>query len=461
MAQQRAESPRQSADPAALPTWEDIGIVDLNAQGEGVGRHEGQVIFIPFTIPGEITDIQVTLKRPSFAKGAMTNLRLPSPTRVEPACRHFGLCGGCQYQHMAYPSQADIAATSVVGNMRKLMKGWELPEPEILPSPNGYGYRTQARLQFRKTPDGRLELGYTALDGQVFQVHECPILHPALQELLAAVLRWLPEEGTQAQLRALDMRFLTLQCNADGSQRGLLFHTFELLNLKKSMDLDAWGGWWLRFGEEVPGLVGMVVDNGQVDQGFGQNFTEEPGALAPVVPLGAFKQNNPWIEEALYQKTLEWLAPRPGETGFDGYCGRGELTCRLVQRLAGAGHVTGVEADPVWFDKGLHVNLEFIDPILVPRIRFIQHTVEQWLAAETPRFDWAIFNPPRKGMEAGALSWIADHHRGRWVYISCNPATFARDCQGLADRYTLDRLAIADMFPQTAKMELLALFTPR
>ncbi|MEO7993401.1 MAG: TRAM domain-containing protein [bacterium] len=87
----------QSTDTATLPLWEDVGIVDLNAQGEGVGRHDGQVVFVPYTIPGEIIDVQVIAKRPNFARGALERLRMTAPTRATPQCPHFAVCGGCQY----------------------------------------------------------------------------------------------------------------------------------------------------------------------------------------------------------------------------------------------------------------------------------------------------------------------------------------------------------------------------
>ena len=450
----------QSLETAALPIWEGVGIVDLNAQGEGVGRHEGQVVFVPFTIPGEIADIRVLNQRQSFARGELQNLRGESTVRAVARCQHFGVCGVCQYQHIRYPAQAEIAADSVMGNLRKLMKNWHLPEPTVLTAGDGYGYRTQARLQFTKSSEGRYSLGYTANDGAAMPVAECPILAPVLQSLLGEVLAWLATDDAHAQLARLDMRFLTLQSNHDSTQAGLKFHTFELLNLGKHYDEEYWGDLWLAWQTAVPALTGLVIDNGRSDRGFGANYTEETGQLAPAIPIGAFKQNHPVIERRLYESILGWLEPGARESGLDAYCGRGELTARLALQ-AREGRVTGVESDPAWFDEsGTHINHEFLPEALRPRISFVRHTVDQWLTETTPTVDWAVFNPPRKGMEPPVLDWLRESHRGRWLYLSCNPATFARDCQALGDAFQLQSLAIADMFPQTAKMELLASFHP-
>lgn len=454
-----AVAPETRPDPVltVLPLWEDIGIVDLSAQGDGVGRHEGQVVFVPYVIPGEIVDVQVSSLKPSFARADLTRLRLPSPTRTQAACRHFTQCGGCQYQHIAYPAQPEIAAASVLGNLRKLLRGWELPEPELLISPSGYGNRTQARLQFLRTSGEARMPGYVGVGGAVVPVTECPVLHPVLQALLAALLPWLASDAMQAQLTALDMRFLTLQCNRDGTEAALLFHTFELLNLKKHWDEDSWGEGFEQLREQVPACVGLVLDNGQTDVGFGQNYTSEPGSLAPYVPLGAFKQNHAELEPAMRDLLLDWLHPRTGERGYDLYCGRGELTARLAE--AGS-RVTGIESAPVWFEKRTHVNWPLIPEALKSRLSFVQHTVEQWLPGQ-PEVDWVLANPPRKGLEPPVMDWLHDHGPARWAYLSCNPATFARDCQPLRELYRLTHLTFLDFFPQTAKMELVALLERR
>jgi len=446
-------------DPVAidgLPCWQDIGIVDLNAQGEGVGRHDGQVVFVPFTIPGEIVDVQLTSRRPTFARGEAQTLRLPAPTRAKARCEQFGKCGGCQYQHMAYPAQPDIAAASVLGNIRKMLRNWDLPEPELISCPEPYGYRTQTRLQFQRIEGAPRLPGYVDLDGAVLPVSTCPVLHPVLQQLLTALQQPLAQEAMQQQLLALDMRFVTMQSNRDGSECALLFHTFELLNVKKNWDRELWGECWLALQEQVPALVGLVIDNGQTDVGFGQNFTSEPGSLAPLIPLGAFKQNNAFIEDAVYELVLRWLDPQAGETGIDAYCGRGELTARLAAATPG-GQIVGIESAPVWFDQGHHINQDDLPGTLAQRIRFVQHTVEQWLPGQ-PTPSWMVCNPPRKGMEPPVLDWLKASGPERWIYISCNPATFARDCTPLTDHYRVTQLACLDMFPQTSKMELVALF---
>gem|GEM_PF-6441320 len=450
----------RSTDPDSvavdLPLWQDIGIVDLNAQGEGVGRHDGQVVFIPFTIPGEITDAQITSRRPSFSRGEVATLRLPAPTRTIAQCQHFGICGGCQYQHIAYPAQPEIAAGSVMGNLRKLLKGWDLPDPELVASTTGYGYRTQTRLQFQRSgPETPRKLGYVDLAGEVMPVVACPILHPALQKVLHELAALLAGATVQEQLHKLDMRFLTMQCNHSGTECALLFHTFELLNIKKHWNREVWGELWDQLHTANPAVVGMVLDNGQTDVGFGQNYTGEPDSLAPLVPIGAFKQNNPLIEHSVYDLVMRWLQPGETESGIDAYCGRGELTARLAEAAPHA-TIVGIESAPVWFDDGKHINADNLPGNIGTRIRFVQHTVEQWMPGQ-PTPGWIICNPPRKGMETPVIDWLLAAGPSRWIYISCNPATFARDCAPLAGTYRITKLACLDMFPQTAKMELVAL----
>ena len=393
--------------------------------GDALGRHEGKVIFVPYAMPGEEALVEIVEDKGRYARGRLVEILSPSPHRVDPPCPHFGpgKCGGCQWQHMAYQAQLEFKAAVVGDQLARLGRLPDAPVKRAIPSASPWHYRNHA--QFSVSDDGRL--GFVATDGwRVETIEVCYLLHPLLEELLAALDLELP-----------GLARLSLRAGVNTGHQMVIFETHD--DLPPALESD------------LPVSCVLLLSDGTPINLIGNNHITEvvAGRRFRISATSFFQVNTPAAEE-LVRVVSEYLAPAGDETLLDAYCGVGTFALSLADKV---GYVIGIEEDAgAVADARLNV-------AELANVEFIEGSVEASLPQLDRRIDLAVLDPPRQGCKPEALTALIELAPRRIVYVSCDPATLARDARRLAEGgYQLVEVQPVDMFPQTYHIESVALF---
>jgi 23S rRNA (uracil1939-C5)-methyltransferase len=403
--------------------------LDMTSMAYGpaaVGRHEGWAVFVPLAAPGDRVRAEIVEERRSFYRARLEAVLRASPDRAEPPCPHFGVCGGCQWQHLSYAAQLRWKHAVVAEQLARIGGFADPPVRETLPSPAPLGYRNQA--QFAISPEG--QLGYFALQSNdVIPIHECPILQPGLAELFGE----LDLESTPGLAR------VALRAGADDDAMVILEMEGE-----ETPEVEL---------ESPVSVAALWPDGSALALAGADALTERVGGRAFRVSPGSFFQVNSGMTETLVRLVMERLQPRPGDRVLDLYCGVGLFTAFLASQ---AGHVVGVEsyASAV---RDAEINLDEFD-----NVELYEAPVEAVLPHLTGPFEAAVLDPPRTGCAQAALNALATLGPQRIVYVSCDPPTLARDGRRLAARgYRLEEVQPLDMFPQTYHIETVSVWAKR
>jgi 23S rRNA (uracil1939-C5)-methyltransferase len=424
-------------------------IESLDDAGRGIARIDGKVTFIDGALPGEIVRAQLFRSRKSFDQGVVLEVLTPSPDRVEPPCPHFGVCGGCSLQHLAPRAQLREKQALLDAMLRKA--GGVTPQRwlEPLAGPVRH-YRRSARLGVRDVPKkGGIITGFRERrSSYINPTRECLVLDARVARLLPLLPPLI--EGISCRRRLPQIEIV---CGDDAAV--LVFRHLEPLNaadrervmdFARAHDVQV----WLQSGG--PGTVTPL-------------WPEAPAPLAYRLPdfdvtirfvPTDFIQVNADINRRMVALAVDLLAPAPNERILDLFCGLGNFTLPLARR---AGQVTGVEADPRLVDgaranaalNGI-VNAEFSRVDLFDEAAvadFLRHAM----------FDCLLLDPPRSGA-IEVLKCLPVPGPRRIVYVSCSPATLARDAEYLVNAagYRMMTAGVLDMFPHTSHVESIAVF---
>lgn len=400
-----------------------ISLTAMAHGGAALGRDtHGRVVFVPYGIPGETVRVQPTAGKERYTHANLIEVVEPSPHRIEPRCRHFGCCGGCHFQHIAYPAQLLFKSEIVRDQLARVGKIQAPSVEKTLPSPAIWEYRNSA--SFSPTDEGRL--GYWShSEEQVIPIDECHILQPPLQNLYRDLDLELP-----------GLRRLTLRTDAFGD----LMVVFEIEEVEPPA-LEA----------DFPVSASMLLPTGEAASLIGENYLVERCAGREWrVSAGSFFQVNPPAAEHLVRLVNDFAELRGSEAVLELYCGVGLFAAGLS---AASSRVVGVEASPdAVADAG--VNLDHTE-----NVELYQGLAEAILADLADQaFDVAVLDPPRSGSEPAVVDALAAIRPNRIVYVSCDPATFARDARRLGQTgYRLQTVQPVDMFPQTFHVETVSL----
>jgi 23S rRNA (uracil1939-C5)-methyltransferase len=397
-----------------------VRILRLAAGGDGVGTLEdGRTVFVPRSAPGDLIELTSVKKHKRFARARLARLLEPSPHRVEPRCPHYvrDQCGGCQLQHVAYDTQLDSRRGFVGEALRRIAK-LDVADPDITPAAKPYDYRTKLTLHVQEG-GRRIGLHRYGRPDQIFDLQWCHITVPRLMELWQTVrsLRpLLPSSLTQVVLR-LDrgggVHLVIRVGEGEVWSGGVRLHR-ELHRRGTPATL-----WYQPFGG-VPRAVG-------------------PGAAFPAT---VFEQIHPEMGDRVRDFAVQQLGPVSGLRVWDLYAGIGETTTQLAAR--------GARVESVELDRRAVDEAEANGP---PAHRHAGR-VEDLLDRLKPP-DLVITNPPRTGMHEDVTAELERLRPARLVYISCDPATLARDVQRLQG-FRLALVHAFDLFPQTAHVETVA-----
>ena len=401
----------------------DITLTGMAYGGDAFGRDaNGRMIFVPFAIPGERIQAEIVETHKRWARARLVKVLKASPERVAPRCRHFTDCGGCHYQHMPYPMQLKSKAEIVRSQLERL-GGFEDPPVETIIASQS-PWNTRNHLKFSLTPDGRL--GFNAPgSNRVVPIDECHLPEPNLASLWPR----LDLETIQGLKR------ITLRTGIEG-ERMLILHGDDDPDVNVTTDLPASVVWLSPRGMTVLAGEGFLTID-VLDRAF-------------KVSANSFFQVHTALAGEVVQHVLEALRFQPGETILDLYAGVGLFSAFLAQKGV---RVVAVEESPVAC-ADFENNLAEFD-----HVELYEAPVEVALPAIHTHPSAVIVDPPRVGLSLEAIKQLIILSSPLLVYVSCDPATLARDGQRLVKAgYQLERCTPIDMFPQTYHIETLSIW---
>jgi 23S rRNA (uracil1939-C5)-methyltransferase len=400
----------------------EITLSTMAHGGAALGRHEGRVIFVDGAIPGETVRAEIVEDKERFAHARVLDVIQPSPDRVTPRCPHVPECGGCQWQHIAYARQLVLKTDVVRDQLTRIAGLEEAPVQPILPSPSPWHYRN--RVTFGVSESG--ELGFQRRRShQIEPIYVCFIADVRLMELYDDLDLDLP-----------NLTHLTLMAGTEEDDLLMAFGTEEDVPPSLSVDLPVSCVHLVSGEAAIP--VNLIGRNHVAQQVTGHTYR---------VSAGRFFQVNTAVAETLVRLVRTFLKPSPEDTILDAYAGVGLFTLPLSEQ---AGLVYAVELDP-GATEDLIINLGQIENVEV-----IEGPVEAVLPdlAEAEPLHGVVVDPPRQGLDVAVIDALVAAGPSRLVYVSCDPATLARDIKRLLrGGYRLDTVQPVDMFPQTFHIE--------
>ncbi|MDY6780951.1 MAG: 23S rRNA (uracil(1939)-C(5))-methyltransferase RlmD [Cyanobacteriota bacterium] len=437
----------------------ELDIVDLSDSGEGVGRAEGRAVFVPQTVTGDRVLARLVRLKPQYAIAKLHQLLTPSPHRRRPRCIVADKCGGCQWQHVSDDYQRQAKQEQVVQALRRIGHFEHPPVETILPAPSPLGYRNKATYPLGVGASDNVQAGYyRAGTHQLVNLNRCPVQDSRLDPLLAEIKLDIQQAGWSiydekthsGQLRHLSLRIgrrtgemlLTLVCR-DGALPGVGDRARE----------------WL---QRYPGLAGVALNFNprRTNAIFGEEtrciagqpyLREIFAGLEFQLRPETFFQVNTEVAEAVLEAIAQRLALGGDEIVLDAYCGIGTFALPLAQR---AKQVLGIDIQ----DASVQQARQNARLNAIANVHFLTGTVEGQIAHLEAIPDVVLLDPPRRGCDRAVLDALLSLLPPRLVYISCKPATLARDLHFLCQsgRYRLSCVQPADFFAQTTHVESVA-----
>ncbi len=393
--------------------------------GEAIGRlPDGRAVFVPFALPEERVRIRLVEEKRGYARAQLLEVLQPAPYRISPRCRHFGECGGCHYQHMPYERQLQAKETILREQLERIGKINAPPVHPIVPSPAPWNYRNH--VQFHLTPQGALGFVRAGREKDITPVQECHLP----EEKINALWPYLEfEAGTPIER-------LALRAGVDGVM--LILHSEDPIPPEVEFEASI-------------SAVHIYREDTLVLAGEDRLRMEVLGRAFHLSATSFFQVNTPVAEE-MVRHVLD-LAPQEMDTALDVYCGVGLFSAFLAPRVR---RMIGVEASPSACDDFVD-NLDEFD-----HVELYQAPAEEILPHLDAHPDLVLLDPPRAGLDRRVVDALHSLAPPTLIYVSCDPATLARDAARLLrGGYLLKQVTPFDLFPQTYHIEAIALFTRR
>ncbi len=428
-----------------MATKVEVAIQSMAFKGYGITRVDGKVLFIPYSVTGDKIQAEIIEEKKDYSIGRLIKIIEPSPWRVNPPCPYFGVCGGCQWQHIGYSFHGELKSEILREILKRVGRMEKIPFATVSPSREPYGYRARVQLKVKGKAIGY----YQERSQQVVDIDHCPISHPLIN-LMIPILR---EE------RSFFSRMDGVEINVSPEEGKGILILYLLPSLSFDRGMDDFLRTLLQNFQTLKGIVVVGKSGPNVIGDPSLNFSlaflcgGEERILRLRASPGSFFQVNPGQNRSLVETVLDLSATKKDEKVLDLYAGIGNLTLPLATV---AKEVTGVEENGVAVEDA-RVNAERNG---IRQCHFIPGRVEEVLKNwRRPRPDLIVLDPPRAGCK-GMIDRIVVLRPRRMVYIACDPATFSRDLHLFSERrYDLQRLALIDMFPQSYHMEVVGLLT--
>jgi 23S rRNA (uracil1939-C5)-methyltransferase len=396
-------------------------------------RGRGKAVFVPFVLTGEKIEATLTEEKPGFARARASAILEPSSHRVPPPCPHFSRCGGCNYQHAAHENQLEIKKEILRENLRRIAKLELQCEIQVHPSPP-WNYRNRSRLQVRTQPD--FAAGYFKFASHdLVPVEECPISSLLINRGIAAL--WHAGRAGKVVEGVSEVEFFA---NADDTK--LLLEVLCAPEARRAV-VRAWAEELCASMPEIAGVVAFREPQKGVQEPLvavgASELTYQTKTAAYRVSAGAFFQTNRFLTDELVKIVT---AGRSGEMALDLYAGVGLFSTGLACNFR---HTVSVESSQT-AASDLQYNLP-------ANGKAVRATAEQYLS-KTSKVDLVVVDPPRSGLGDPVAHAVASMGAPRVTYVSCDPATLARDLVPLqAAGYRVEEVHVVDLFPQTYHLE--------
>jgi 23S rRNA (uracil1939-C5)-methyltransferase len=413
-----------------------------DASPDNKDRSRGKAAFVPFVLAGERIEASITEEKPGFARAKVETIVEPSPHRTPPPCPHFTRCGGCHYQHAAYDHQLDIKKEILRENLRRIAKLELQCEIQLHPSPP-WNYRNRSRLQVRSQPN--FAAGYFKFAShELLPVEECPISSPLINRGIAAL--WKQGRAGKAVEGVREIEFFAAS-DSNGNETKLLLEFLCAPEARRAA-VRAWAEDLCAAMPEIAGVVAFREPQKGVREPLvavaASELTYQTKTAAYRVSAGAFFQTNRFLTDELIDIVT---AGRSGELALDLYAGVGLFSTALACNIR---HIISVESS-----QTAASDLQYNLPV---NGKAVQSTAEQYLTkASKPDLvvpDLIVIDPPRSGLGDPVARTLASAGAPRVIYVSCDPATLARDLVPLlAAGYRVDEAHLVDLFPQTYHLE--------
>jgi len=454
-------------------------ITDIGAEGNAIAKVDGRVVFVPMLVPGDVVDLRISKKRRKYLEGTVIRFHEYSPDRIKPVCRHFGICGGCKWQHLPYELQLKYKEKQVTDNLERIGKVQAAHINPIMGSSEIYRYRnkmeyafsdrrwlTREEVESDNNFDKEDALGFhiPGLFDKVLDIKECFLQAEPSNAIRDAVRRYAHKKGLaffNYRQQSGFLRNLIIRNNGKGDVMVIVvFFLDEKERIAGLMDFLA---------QEFPRITSLwyIINTKKNDSLADQtpvlykgedHLIEEIEGLKFRLGPKSFYQTNRLQAARLYSTARDFAGLTGKETVYDLYTGTGTI----ANYVAGlSGKVIGIEyikdaVDDAKINSGMNNirNTEFIAGDL-------KDILSEQFYREHGHPDVVITDPPRAGMHNDVVRSVMAANPRRIVYISCNPATQARDISVFSERYTVEKIQPVDMFPQTHHVENVALLNSK
>ncbi|MCB0807303.1 MAG: 23S rRNA (uracil(1939)-C(5))-methyltransferase RlmD [Bacteroidales bacterium] len=453
------------------PVYTNVEITDAGAEGKAVARVNDQVVFIPFAAPGDVVDIQVTKKRRSYLKGKILEIHTYSDKRTEPRCEHFGTCGGCKWQHLKYEEQLRFKQKQVKDNLSRIGK-FEMPELHpILPSENIYFYRNKLEFTFsgrRWLTEYSKEIDFAdrnmnglgfympGMFDRVLDINNCYLQEEPSNSIRLAVKDYTQQLGLEyydVKNHTGFLRNLLIRSSTTGDLMVVLVVKYEdhgKINEVLQFIADKF--------PQITSLmyavntgVNDVFANFEIKLFKGNPYIEEEmeGLRFRIGPV-SFYQTNSHQAYQLYKVARDYAGLTGNEVVYDLYTGTGTIANFVASRSK---KVVGIEyVESAVEDARVNSELNGLDNTSY-FAGDIARVLDEDFVNDNGKPDVVITDPPRAGMHQTVVEQLLKIAPERIVYISCNPATQARDVTLLDEMYAVEEIQPVDMFPHTHHVE--------
>ncbi|MEG1643191.1 MAG: 23S rRNA (uracil(1939)-C(5))-methyltransferase RlmD [Bacteroidales bacterium] len=462
-----------------LPLLENVAVTDVAAEGKALAKIDGMVVFIPFAAPGDIADIQITRKKHNYAEGKIIAIHSPSQYRINPVCIHFGLCGGCKWQHLSYEMQIFYKQKQITDNLVRIGKV-ELPEVSpIMGSAKQYYYRNKLEFTFSDRSwltneemasgeeiTSREALGFhiPGMFDKVLDIKECHLQDTISNRIRLDIKRFAIDNGYSffnLRQQQGDMRGIIIRTSSLGEiMLTVMFYTDDEKRINLMMD---------HISETFPEITSLLyvvnrkcndtIADLEIKLWRGRNHIfEQMEELRFKIGPKSFYQTNSDQAYELYKVVRDFAMLSGKELVYDLYTGTGTIANFVASK---ARKVIGIEYVPEAIEDAKE-NSQLNN---VENTVFLAGDMKDILTCDfieaNGHPDVIITDPPRAGMHEDVVNAILFAAPERIVYVSCNPATQARDAAMLNDKYKIEKVQPVDMFPHTQHVENVLLFVKR
>jgi 23S rRNA (uracil1939-C5)-methyltransferase len=448
----------------------NVLITDAGSEGKAVGKHDGMVVFVPYGAPGDMVDIEVSFSKRNYAEGRIIELHSASPFRQEPFCKHFGICGGCKWQHLQYRHQLSAKQKHVKDNLQRIAKVENMDLLPIIGADETKHYRnkleytfgdkrwlTHEEIKTEEKLDTRC-LGYH-LPGRfdkLIHIDECFLQASPSDEIRNAMMKFVVDNNIEffnLRFKTGFARNLIIRSNKKGDVM-LIWVVFEERK-------EIFEKFVSEFSKAFPQITSMYVAiNSKLNDSLegvpfihlhgNTHLTETIGELQFQIAPASFFQTNSTQAEKLYSAALKMAELEGNELMYDLYSGTATIAAFFAKHVKKVIGVEFVESAVIDGKENLAMNN-------IDNVELFHGDMTKMF-----RFDWVkkhgfpdivVTDPPRAGMTPAIVETMLAIRPKKIVYISCNPATQARDIADMTKEYTIVKVQTVDMFPQTHHVE--------